>query len=107
MRYREYGDWLIREQLKTVVIHSNRKSNWLNFGNAVSHQSTQSFVHIPPFKRVHHYMVSLHALKIFDQKFLKSMEMDLNLINHDSEGIKEYILGSARSGGADVAKGIL
>ena len=23
------------------------------------------------------------------------MEMDLNLINHDSEGIKEYILGSA------------
>ena len=35
------------------------------------------------------------------------MEMDLNLINHDSEGIKEYILGSARSGGADVAKGIL
>ena len=32
--------------------------------------------------------------QLYDQ-FLKSMEMDLNLINHDSEGIKEYILGSA------------
>jgi 15-cis-phytoene synthase len=78
------------------TFHDYDKATLLNRFKAETHQAIAEKISLNPILNSFQKTVNQFGIEqeLYDQ-FLKSMEMDLNLVQYDSEGIKEYILGSA------------
>src|SRR5882672_2019884 len=64
------GNGLIAQQFKTIIIHSERKSDRCNEADTISQQSSHGFMHQPAFKRVYKKMEPILCFNLLNQQFI-------------------------------------